>query len=129
MESTLKFIGKIHSDLKRLEDCPRQEAEGAPEASLEIFPEFLEGIKDIRKGSELVLLTWFHKSDRNEIKTRPRNDPNASLIGIFSTRSPNRPNPIGMHVVKVISVRNNLIKIDALEALDQTPLIDIKPKL
>lgn len=129
MESTLRFIGKVHSNLKRLEDCPRQEAEGAPEAALEIFPEFLEGIKNIKKGSVLVLLTWFHKSDRNEIKTRPRNDPNAPLTGVFSTRSPNRPNPIGLHLVKVLSVDNNLIKVAALEALDQTPLIDIKPQL
>ena len=129
MESTLKFIGKVHSELKKLEDCPRQEGESAPKASIEIFPEFLQAARDIKKGSELLLLTWLHQSDRSEMETRPRNNPNAALLGVFSTRSPNRPNPIGIHEVKVISIENGLITIAALEVLDQTPIIDIKPKI
>ncbi|MBI1768258.1 MAG: tRNA (N6-threonylcarbamoyladenosine(37)-N6)-methyltransferase TrmO [Bacteroidetes bacterium] len=129
MEPTLKFIGKVHSDLKRLEDCPLQENELAPEASIEIFSEFAEGIKNVKKGSELLLFTWLHKSDRTEIKTKPRNNPEAPLTGVFSTRSPNRPNPIGIHEVKVLSIsKEGMIKISGLEVLDQTPLIDIKPK-
>lgn len=129
MEPTLKFIGKVHSELKTLEDCPRQENEDAPTASIEIFPEFLEAARDIKQGSQLVLLTWLHKGDREEMETRPRNNPHAPLTGVFSTRSPNRPNPIGLHEVKVLSVEKGVINVTALEVLDQTPIIDIKPKL
>jgi tRNA-Thr(GGU) m(6)t(6)A37 methyltransferase TsaA len=129
MEPTLKFIGKIHSELKNLEDCPRQESESAPKASLEIFSEFLEAARDIKKGDVLVLLTWLHRGDRDEMETRPRNNPNAPLLGVFSTRSPNRPNPIGLHEVMVVSVTNGLINVSSLEVLDQTPIIDIKPKI
>jgi tRNA-Thr(GGU) m(6)t(6)A37 methyltransferase TsaA len=130
MEPVLKFIGKIHSDLKNLEDCPLQEHENAPEAGVMIFPEFLEGIKDITAGSEILLLTWLHIADRTVIKCVPRNHYDAPKVGVFSTRSPDRPNPIGMHIVKVISVSGNgMIKVSGLEVLDQTPLVDIKPVL
>lgn len=128
MEQTIRFIGKIQSKLKRIEDCPLQESENAPEAEIIIFPEFIEGIGNIEAGSEIILLTWLHHADRSTIKTQPRNNPKASFTGVFSTRSPDRPNPIGMHVVKVLSVNGNgLLKVSALEVLDQTPLIDIKP--
>jgi len=129
MEQTLKVIGKIHSELKRIEDCPLQENENAPEAVIEIFPEFLEGIKDIKAGSKIALLTWLHQADRSVIKCVPRNNYDSPMIGVFSTRSPDRPNPIGLHSVKVISIENNRLKVSALEVLDQTPLIDIKPVL
>jgi tRNA-Thr(GGU) m(6)t(6)A37 methyltransferase TsaA len=128
METTVKFIGVIHSELKKLEDCPKQESEEAPEATIEIYPDFLDGIRDIRKGSELILFTWFHLSDRNELLSHPRDNPKAPLRGVFSTRSPNRPNPIGMHIVKILNVgTDGFIKVSNLEALDQTPVIDIKP--
>ena len=128
MEQTIRFIGKIQSKLKRIEDCPLQESENAPEAEIIIFPEFIEGIGNIEAGSEIILLTWLHHADRSTVKTQPRNNPKASFTGVFSTRSPDRPNPIGMHVVKVLSVNGNgLLKVSALEVLDQTPLIDIKP--
>ena len=129
MEPTLKFIGRVHSELKKLEDCPRQESEAAPKASIEIYPEFLEAARDIKKGSKLLLLSWLHHGDRNELETRPRNNPDAPLTGIFSTRSPNRPNPIGIHEVEVISIEKGVIRVSALEVLDQTPIIDIKPKI
>jgi tRNA-Thr(GGU) m(6)t(6)A37 methyltransferase TsaA len=127
MEGVLKFIGKIESSLKRLEDCPRQENEDAPPATIVIYPAFAEAMKDIQAGDEILLLTWMHKADREVMTTRPRNDPAAPLTGIFSTRSPDRPNPIGMHYVKVTAVSENEIKLAALEVLDQTPLVDIKP--
>ena len=124
----MKFIGKIQSPLKRLEDCPLQENENAPEAELVISPEFIEGIKDIESGSEIILLTWLSLGDRKVIKCMPRNYKDSPLIGVFSTRSPDRPNPIGIHVVKVISVLpQGLIKVSGLEVLDETPLLDIKP--
>ena len=129
MEQTLKIIGKIHSELKRVEDCPLQENENAPEAIVEIFTEFLEGIKNINPGSKILLLTWLHQADRSVIKCVPRNNYDSPMIGVFSTRSPDRPNPIGIHSVKILSIENNRLKVSALEVLDQTPLIDIKPEL
>ena len=129
MEQSLTIIGKIHSELKRIEDCPLQENESAPEAVLEILPEFFEGIKDIQVGSKILLLTWLHQADRSIIKCVPRNNYDLPMVGVFSTRSPDRPNPIGIHSVEVLSIENNKLKISALEVLDQTPLIDIKPVL
>ena len=129
MKQTLKIIGNIHSDLKRIEDCPLQENENAPEAVVEIFPEFLEGIKDIKVGSKILLLTWLHQADRGVIKCVPGNNYDLPMIGVFSTRSPDRPNPVGIHFVKVLSIKNNKLEVSALEVLDQTPLIDIKPVL
>jgi len=129
MEQTIKIIGRIHSELKRVEDCPLQENENAPEAIVEIFPEFLEGIKNIKPGSKILLLTWLHQADRSVIKCVPRNNYDSPMIGVFSTRSPDRPNPIGIHSVKIISIENNRLKVSSLEVLDQTPLIDIKPVL
>ena len=126
--STIKFIGKIHSTLKSIKDCPLQENEEAPEADIEIFPEFIEGMKDLKPGSEILLLTWLHQADRDVIKCVTRNNYDSPKVGVFSTRSPDRPNPIGIHSVKVISIdHDGLIKVSALEVLDQTPLIDIKP--
>src|SRR5687768_1639650 len=92
------------------------------------FPEFREGILDIKPGSEILLLTWLHMADRNVIKCKPRNNPKSPLTGVFSTRSPDRPNPIGIHLVKVLSISDNgLIKVSAMEVIDQIPIIDIKP--
>jgi len=129
MEQSIKFIGKIHSELKKIEDCPLQENENAPEVLIKIFPEFMEGIQDIKTGSEILLLTWLHMADRNIIKCKPRNNPASPLTGVFSTRSPDRPNPIGIHSVKVLSISDDLIKVSGLEVIDETPLIDIKPVL
>lgn len=127
MEPTLKFIGKIHSELKKIDDCPLQENENAPEATIIIFHEFLEGIEDIKVGSVVLLLTWLHIADRTVMKCRPRNNHASPLTGIFSTRSPDRPNPIGVHSVKVLSISDTgLMKVSGLEVLDETPLIDIK---
>ena len=129
MEAKLKFIGKINSPLKKLEDCPLQEFENAPEGELVIYSEFQEAMKDIAIGSKLLLLTWLHMSDRNVMTTKPRNNPKAKMT-VFSTRSPDRPNPIGMHTVNVLGISSEgIIKVSGLEVLDQTPLVDIKPLL
>jgi tRNA-Thr(GGU) m(6)t(6)A37 methyltransferase TsaA len=127
MDTLINPIGKVLSTLKRLEDCPLQERESEVEAALQILPEFVDGIADLQPGDKIILLTWMHLANRTELKTQPRNDTNAPFVGVFSTRSPNRPNPIGLHKVTVLSVTNNLIKVSGLEVLDQTPLIDIKP--
>lgn len=126
----LMFIGTIRSPLKNLHDCPRQENEGAPEATIEIFGGFIEGMEDIKEGDEIILFTWLDKADRSVLKTRPRNNNHLPLTGVFSTRSPDRPNPIGIHFVKVTSrLTGNSFKVSNLEVLDETPLIDIKPDL
>ena len=101
--------------------------ENAPAASIIIYPEFVDGIRDIKPGDKILLLTWLHLGDKTVLETSPRNNPNTPLTGIFSTRAPDRPNPIGIHSVKIISITDGEIKIDGLEALHQTPVIDIKP--
>ena len=128
MKIQLEPIGIIHSGLNSLDDCPLQEAENAPEALVKIFTNYADGVKDIRAGDEIIILTWLHKADRKELETHPRNDPNTPLTGVFSTRSPNRPNPIGIHFVKVIAVLPGYnLQIDGLEVLNGTPVLDIKP--
>jgi tRNA-Thr(GGU) m(6)t(6)A37 methyltransferase TsaA len=104
-----------------------QEQENAPPASIMIFPEYLEGISNISVGVELLLFTWLHEADRTVIKCVTRRNYGTPMVGVFSTRSPDRPNPIGFHIVKVTSVLNGIIQVAALEVLDKTPVIDIKP--
>src|SRR5687768_3648713 len=121
---SLKPIGIIRSPLKVLEDCPFQENENAPEAWLEIDLAFLKGFDDMREGSEVLLLTWFHLADRQVLKCYTRNNTAMDPIGVFNTRSPDRPNPIGLHQVKIVSISGNgKIKVAHLEALDGTPVI------
>jgi len=127
MDNSLQFIGEVQSKLKTIEDCPLQESESAPAASIKIFPKFTDGIENIKEGSQLLLLTWLHQADRSVIKCITRRNYGTPKVGVFSTRSPDRPNPIGIHSVKVVSVSNDLIQVEALEVLDKTPVIDIKP--
>lgn len=127
MDTSLKIIGSVHTNLKKIEDCPFQEAEQAPPASLEIFLPFREGIEQLTAGTEIIILTWLHRADRSVIKCITRNNYNSPKIGVFSTRSPDRPNPIGLHIAKVMGVENGMIHVSRLEVLDGTPLLDIKP--
>ena len=129
MEPVLNYIGKVHSNLKNLEDCPMLENENAPAAALEIFSEYAEGIKDLKAGDEILLFTWLHLADRSVLTTHPRNDLNNPLTGVFSTRSPDRPNPIGIHKVKITALAGDRIIVSGLEVIDQTPVIDLKPAL
>jgi tRNA-Thr(GGU) m(6)t(6)A37 methyltransferase TsaA len=127
MKPQLTVIGTIRSPLKTIEDCPLQEFENAPPATLEIDPQFAEASKDLKVGDEITILTWLHLGDRSVLTTHPRNDPNSKITGVFSTRSPDRPNPIGLHagtIQKVIST--GVFEISALEVLDNTPVIDVK---
>lgn len=123
----LHAIGTVHSPLKTLEDCPLQGEEGAPEAWIDLLPAYAAGLDNIQPGTELILLTWFHKADRTVIKCHRRNDTEGGQFGVFSTRSPDRPNPIGLHHVKVLEAVRGQLKVFPLEALDGTPVIDIKP--
>ncbi|MEO8737226.1 MAG: tRNA (N6-threonylcarbamoyladenosine(37)-N6)-methyltransferase TrmO [Edaphobacter sp.] len=123
----LHLIGVVPSKLHRREDTPRQ---GAPDAWLLIAPRFIEALDGITPGSEIVVLTWLHLTDRNILKVHPRNDMLAAKRGVFSTRSPDRPNPIGLHRVTVIEIDPERgLRVQPLEALDGTPVIDIKPVL
>ena len=122
-------IGFIHSDLKRRDEAPRQGMEGAPNAWLEVNQRFVEGLQDIVVGQEIIVITWFHEADRGTLKVHPRGDPRSPLAGVFSTRSPDRPNPLGLHRVTVRKIVGNRIRIGPMEAIDGTPVTDIKPVL
>jgi tRNA-Thr(GGU) m(6)t(6)A37 methyltransferase TsaA len=124
----LQPIGYVRSTLKRLEDCQKQNWEEAPDAWLEIDPALAEGLEGITVGSEVILITWLHKARRNVLKVHPRGNPENPLRGVFATRSPDRPNPLGLHCVKVLEVEGKgRLRVHALEVLDGTPVIDIKP--
>jgi tRNA-Thr(GGU) m(6)t(6)A37 methyltransferase TsaA len=125
---TIQPVGVVRSPLKDLADCPLQETEGAPEVTLEINEGFVEGLANIQAGDRLILFTWLHKANRDVLKCYPRNEKNSPVVGVFSTRSPDRPNPIGMHVVGVVDkISPRKIKVYPLEVLDGTPVVDIKP--
>ncbi len=126
--STVTPIGIIHSELKRREDCPKQEHENAPKAIIDIFPEYKEALKDLSQGDAIILLTWLHLADRTVLSVHPRDNPENTLTGVFSTRSPDRPNPIGVHYVEVVEILSDLqFQVSNLEVLNTTPLLDIKP--
>ena len=126
---TIKPIGVIHSELTGREAAPHQGFEGAPDAWLEINETVVEGLEGITAGDEIVLTTWFHQADRGLLKVHPRRDRNRPLTGVFATRSPDRPNPIGLHRVTVLEIAGNRLKVRPLEAIDGTPIVDIKPVL
>jgi tRNA-Thr(GGU) m(6)t(6)A37 methyltransferase TsaA len=126
-DNQLRHIGIVRSTLKNLDDCPLQESEQAPGAVIEISDDYVSGIRSLNPGDKIILLTWLHQADRSVIECYPRKQVNAPTLGVFATRSPARPNPIGIHQVTITSIKNNVIAVDALEALDGTPVIDIKP--
>lgn len=123
----LRPIGRVESTLTDRADAPNQGDQGAPDAWLVIEPAVREGARDIAAGAELFVLTWLQLSPRDELATRPGDDPNSPELGVFSTRSPNRPNPIGLHRVTVRAVEDGRLRVGPLEAIDGTPLVDIKP--
>jgi tRNA-Thr(GGU) m(6)t(6)A37 methyltransferase TsaA len=126
---TVKPVGFIRSDLTSLEDAPRQGDEGAPEAWLELTPQTAPALTGIAVGDQLFLLTWLHLADRDTLQVHPRSDRTRPLTGVFATRSPDRPNPIGLHRVTVLEVTEEKLRVAPLEAIDRTPIIDIKPVL
>ncbi len=122
-------IGFVRSKLTRLEDAPMQGDEGAPEAWLELTPLAALGLTGITGGDEIILLTWLHLAQRDVLQVHPRGDINRPLTGVFATRSPDRPNPIGIHRVSVLEVADQKLRVASLEAIDGTPILDIKPVL
>ena len=122
-------IGVVRSRLARLEDAPMQGDEGAPEAWLELTPRAAPGLTGIKPGDELIVLTWLHLAQRDVLQVHPRGDPHRPLTGVFGTRSPDRPNPVGLHRVSVLEVKEGELRVAPLEAIDGTPIVDIKPVL
>ena len=122
----LQPVGFIRSTIKRREEAPRQGAEGAPDAWLEIEPQFANALLGMEVGHELIIITWLHKADRSVLKNHPRRDPSRPLTGVFYTRSPARPNPLGLHPATVREIDGTRVKIGPIEVFDGTPVVDIK---
>lgn len=122
-------IGWVESPLVDLDDAPPQGDEGAPEASLVIAPELGAAMVGLEVGVHIVVLTWLDRARRDVLKTHPRGDRARPVQGVFSTRSPDRPNPIGLHTVEIVAIDGNRIRVRNLEALDRTPIVDLKPVL
>ena len=125
----LQTIGVTRSRLISLDDAPLQGDEGAPEAWLEFNPSMAPGLSGIAAGDELMVLTWLHLARRDVLQVHPRGRRERPLTGVFATRSPDRPNPVGLHTVKVLEVSGHRLRVAAIEAVDGTPILDIKPVL
>ena len=122
-------IGVIRSPLASRKNAPRQGNEGAPDAWLEVSGEYAPALLGVAAGDELLVLTWLHQADRSTLEVHPRSDPANPLAGVFATRSPDRPNPIGVHRVTVREIAGTRLRVGPIEAIDGTPVVDIKPVL
>jgi tRNA-Thr(GGU) m(6)t(6)A37 methyltransferase TsaA len=122
-------IGVVESPLTDPASAPKQGHEGAPDAWLVLEPAVLEGLEGIRPGDEVIVLTWLDRARRDVLRVHPRDDPANPEQGVFNTRSADRPNPIGLHPVEVVSIEGRRIRVRNLEALDGTPIVDVKPVL
>ncbi len=127
--AALHPIGFVESPLVDREDAPPQGDEGAPDAWLVLNQSILPAAAGLQVGTEILLLTWLDRANRDTLAVHPRGDPHRPLTGVFSTRSPDRPNPIGLHRVRIHAVDNGRIQVSGLEAFDGTPIVDIKPVL
>lgn len=120
-------IGVVRSTLLNRKNAPRQGSEGAPEAWLEILPEYREAIEGLAVNDEILILTWLHLGNRETLKVHPRGIPQNQLMGVFATRSPDRPNPIGIHQATILEIDGTKMRVSCLEAVDGTPVVDVKP--
>jgi tRNA-Thr(GGU) m(6)t(6)A37 methyltransferase TsaA len=125
----LKPIGEVESPLTDAASAPKQGHEGAPEAWLVLEPAVLEGLQGIRPGDRVIVLTWLDRARRDVLRVHPRDDVANPMQGVFSTRSADRPNPIGLHPVEIVSIEGRRVRVRNLEALDGTPIVDVKPVL
>lgn len=124
---TLRPIGRVESPLTDPAEAPKQGFEGGPEAWLVLDPRVLNGLDGLRPGDRLIVLTWLDRAARSTLKVHPRDDRSNPLRGVFGTRSADRPNPIGLHEVEVLEIEGERVKVSDLEAIDGTPIIDLKP--
>ena len=122
-------IGVVRSPLVRREDAPRQGREGAPDARIILEPFVADALQGIRAGDELIVVTWLHEADRDVLQVHPRDDASRPLTGVFATRSSDRPNPLGLHRVTVRGIDGLELAVGPLEAIDGTPVVDIKVAL
>jgi tRNA-Thr(GGU) m(6)t(6)A37 methyltransferase TsaA len=129
MTYAVQPIGHVESTLADPDLAPKQGDEGAPNAWLVFEPDAQEGIRNLSPGTDVLVLTWLHLARRDVLEVHPRGDVTRPLEGVFSTRSPDRPNPIGLHRVTIVSVDSNRILVSDLEAVDGTPIVDVKPVL
>jgi tRNA-Thr(GGU) m(6)t(6)A37 methyltransferase TsaA len=125
----LHQIGRVESPLVDLASAPRQGDEGAPAATIRFDASVGEALKDLHVGDDVIVLTWLDRARRDVLSVHPRGDERIPLCGVFSTRSPDRPNPIGLHPVTVVAIDGPLVRVTDLEAIDGTPVIDVKPAL
>lgn len=125
----VKAVGRVESPLTDVESAPRQPDEGAPEAWLVFDPGMLEGLRSLRPGDEVILITWLDRARRDVLSVHPRGDTSRAREGVFSTRSPHRPNPIGLHRVEITAIDGRRVRVRNLEVVDGTPIIDLKPIL
>ncbi|MEV7332211.1 tRNA (N6-threonylcarbamoyladenosine(37)-N6)-methyltransferase TrmO [Micromonospora sp. NPDC093244] len=128
-EHLVRAVGRVLSPLTDAATAPRQGDEGAPEAWLVFDPQVERAVRDVRVGADLLVLTWLDRARRDVLAVRPRGDESRPETGVFSTRSPHRPNPIGLHRVRVLAVDGLRLRVADLEALDGTPILDVKPVL
>ncbi len=125
----LEAVGHVRSDLKKRKNAPRQGYFGAPEAVIEILPRFAKCLDRVTAGEDVIVIAWFHEAKRNVMKVHPGRDKKNPLTGVFGTRSPDRPNPLGLHRVKILARDGLRLQVGPLEAIDGTPIVDIKPVL
>src|SRR5215207_11052068 len=126
---TVRPIGCVQSPLVSTADAPRQGDEGAPDAYLLLDAEVQAGLDGIAVGDEIIVLSWLHEADRTVLRVHPRGDLSRPEAGVFSTRAPSRPNPIGLHRVRVLGLDGVRVHVSGLEAIDGTPIVDLKPVL
>ncbi len=125
----LRTVGWVRSPLTERAQAPRQGDEGGPQAMVEFAAEYLDALAELTVGADILLLTWLDRADRDTLKVRPRGAADRPLTGVFSTRSPDRPNPIGLHRVRILAIDGGTLQVSDLEALDGTPVLDVKPVL
>ena len=122
-------IAYVRSTLKSRDEAPRQGAEGAPDAWLEVEEAYEPALRGLAAGEDILIITWLHQAEREVLEVHPRGDSRNPLTGVFATRSPHRPNPLGLHRVTVRELRGRRLLVGPLEAIDGTPVVDIKPVL
>lgn len=125
----LRAIGRVSSPLTDRAAAPKQGDEGAPAATIAVYQEFAAGLEGIGAGDEILVLTWLDEAERDVLSVHPRGDLSRSATGVFATRSPDRPNPIGLHRVRVVGMQGAELQVEDLEAIDGTPVLDLKPVL
>jgi tRNA-Thr(GGU) m(6)t(6)A37 methyltransferase TsaA len=125
----IRPVGRVESPLTRRDQAPRQGDEGAPDAWLVLDPGMAEAMRGLAVGTDVLVLTWLHRADRSVLAVHPRGDADRPVTGVFATRSPDRPNPVGLHRVTILAIDGLRLRVGNLEALDATPIVDLKPVL